>query len=324
MLNRRLATSIVCSTLMLGSSIAIAQDWPSSPVRVVVPFDAGSTPDLVARLVSGELAKRLGQPMVVDNRSGGAGNIGTDAVAKAAADGQTIGVSIAGPLAVNPLLFKKMPYNPSTDLEMITVAVSQPAVLVVAAKHAVRSPAELLRLVQAAKGKLSFASIGAGSTSHLAMQALSSSTQADMVHVPYRGSGAAVAALLSGEVDMALLPAAAVMPHVKAARLQAVAIASAKRSSSLPDLPTFTEGGLPEIQADAWIGFIAPAKTPGAIIERLHKEIVLILSMPAIEERLRQVYMDPVGNTPAAFRALMAADVERWKPVIQKHNITRD
>jgi len=324
MFNRRLITSLVCSVFILGSSHALARDWPQSPVRVVVPFDAGSTPDLVARVVSGELAKRLGQPMVVDNRSGGSGNIGTDAVAKSAADGQTIGVSIAGPLAVNPLLFKKMPYNPSTDLEMITVAVSQPAVLVVSAKHAVQSPAELLRLVQGARGKLSFASIGAGSTSHLAMEALSSSTQADMVHVAYRGSGAAVAALLSGEVDMALLPAAAVMPHVNAAKLQAVAIASAKRSPSLPKLPTFTEGGLPEIQADAWIGFIAPAKTPAAIIERLHKEIVEILSMPAIEERLRQVYMDPVGNTPAAFRALMAADVERWKPIIQQHNITRD
>lgn len=324
MLDRRRLTSFVCSALMLGSSFAFAQDWPKGAVRVVVPFDAGSTPDLVARVVSSELANRLGQPMVVDNRSGGAGNIGTDAVAKAAADGQTIGVSIAGPLAVNPMLFKQMPYNPSTDLEMITVAVSQPAVLVVAAKHAVQGPAELLRLVQGAKGKLSFASIGAGSTSHLAMEALSSSTQADIVHVPYRGSGAAVAALLAGEVDMALLPAAAVMPQVKAGKVQAVAIASARRSPSLPELPTFSEGGLPEIQADAWIGFIAPARTPVAIIERLHKEITQILSMPAIEERLRQVYMDPVGNTPAEFRALMAADVERWRPVIQKHNITRN
>lgn len=195
------------AALMTTATIASAQGWPKGPVRVVVPFDAGSTPDQVARVVSDKLAARLGQPMVVENKSGAAGNIGTDAVAKAAPDGQTIGVSIAGPLAT---------------------------------------------------------------------------------------------------------------------KIRALAVASAKRSPSLPDLPTLAESGLPDVQADAWIGFIAPAKTPAAIAKKLHEQITQILAEPAVKDKLRSQYMDVVGNTPAEFRALLAADMARWKPVVQKHNIQLD
>jgi len=319
------ALLVLASTaLMTAAPLASAQAWPKGPVRVVVPFDAGSTPDQVARVVSERLAARLGQPMVVENKSGAAGNIGTDAVAKAAPDGQTIGVSIAGPLAVNPLLFKKMPYDPARDLELLTVAVSQPSVLVVALKHSVGSPKELLNLMKGSKANFAFASIGAGSVSHLAMEALGAGSGADVVHVPYRGSGAAVTAVLAGEVDMALLPAAAVMPHVKAGKIHALAVASAKRSPSLPELPTLVESGLPDVQADAWIGFIAPAKTPAAIVKKLHEQISQVLAEPAVKEKLRTQYMDVVGNTPAEFRALLAADVARWKPVIQKHKVQLD
>lgn len=321
---RRAILVLASAALMTTTTIAAAQAWPKGPVRVVVPFDAGSTPDQVARVVSEKLATRLGQPMVVENKSGAAGNIGTDAVAKAAPDGLTIGVSIAGPLAVNPLLFKKMPYDPARDLELLTVAVSQPSVLVVALKHSVSSPKELLNLIKGNKANFTFASIGAGSVSHLAMETLAAGVGADVAHVPYRGSGAAVIAVLSGEVDMALLPAAAVMPHVKAGKLRALAVASAKRSASLPDLPTLAESGLPDVQADAWIGFIAPAKTPAATVKKLHEQITQILAEPAVKEKLRSQYMDVVGNTPTEFRALLTADMTRWKPVIQKHNIQLD
>jgi tripartite-type tricarboxylate transporter receptor subunit TctC len=319
------ALLVLASTaLMTAAPLASAQAWPNGPVRVVVPFDAGSTPDQVARVVSERLAARLGQPFVVENKSGAAGNIGTDAVAKAAPDGQTIGVSIAGPLAVNPLLFKKMPYDPARDLELLTVAVSQPSVLVVALKHSVDSPKELLNLMKGSKANFAFASIGAGSVSHLAMETLGAGSGADVVHVPYRGSGAAVTAVLAGEVDMALLPAAAVMPHVKAGKIRALAVASAKRSPSLPELPTLVESGLPDVQADAWIGFIAPVKTPAAIVKKLHEQISQVLAEPAVKEKLRTQYMDVVGNTPAEFRALLAADVARWKPVIQKQKVQLD
>ena len=314
---------LASAALTTAAPIASAQAWPKGPVRVVVPFDAGSTPDQVARVVSEKLAGRLGQPLVVENKSGAAGNIGTDAVAKAMPDGQTIGVSIAGPLAVNPLLFKKMPYDPARDLELLTVAVSQPSVLVVALKHSVSSPKELLNLMKG-RAHFVFASIGAGSVSHLAMETLAAGAGTDVVHVPYRGSAAAVTAVLAGEVDMALLPASAVMPHVRAGKIRALAVASAKRSSSLPDLPTLVESGLPDVQADAWIGFIAPAKTPAAIVKKLHEQITQVLAEPAVKDKLRMQYMDVVGNTPAEFRALLAADIARWKPVIQKHNIQLD
>jgi tripartite-type tricarboxylate transporter receptor subunit TctC len=321
---RRLFLLFAGATLAATSGTCLAQEWPKGPVRVVVPFDAGSTPDSVARIVSERLAARLGKPMVVENKSGAAGNIGTDVVAKAAPDGQTIGVSIAGPLAVNPLLFKKMPYDPARDLEPITVAVSQPSVLVVASKHSATTAKDFLAMVKGGQAKLSFASIGAGSISHLAMETVASRSGADFVHVPYRGSGAAVTAVLTGEVDMALLPAAAVMPHIKAGKIRGLAVASAKRSPSLPELPTLAESGLPDVYADAWIGFIAPAKTPAPIVSKLHEQIVQILAEPAIRDKLRAQYMDPLGNSPAEFRALLGADRARWKPIIQKHGIALD
>lgn len=324
MKHRRLISMLASAALVAASGISVAQEWPKGPVRVVVPFDAGSTPDLVARIVSERLASRLGQPMVVDNKSGAAGNIGTDVVAKAAPDGQTIGVSIAGPLAVNPLLFKKMPYDPARDLEPVTVAVSQASVLVVSSKHAAGSAKDFFALLKKDQAKLSFASIGAGSISHLAMETLAARSGADFVHVPYRGSAAAVTAVLTGEVDMGLLPAAAVMPHIKAGKIRGLAVASVKRSPSLPDLPTLAESGLPDIQADAWIGFIAPAKTPASIVSKLHHEIAQVLGEAAVKDKLHSQYMDPVGNSPVEFRALLSADAARWKPIILQHKIALD
>jgi tripartite-type tricarboxylate transporter receptor subunit TctC len=311
------------STLSLICTVALAQDWPQGPVRLVVPFDAGSTPDLAARLIGDRLAARLRQPFVVDNKSGAAGNIGTDAVAKANPDGRTIGVSIAGPLGVYALLFKKLPYNAAKDIDLITMAVSQPSVLVVSPKLATTGPKQLLAMLKG-RAKLSYASIGAGSISHLAMAALVARAGGDVVHAPYKGSGAAVTAVLSGEVDMALLPAAAVMPHVKAGKLRALAVASPARSASLPDLPTLAESGLPDIKGDAWIGFIAPAKTPAAVEKTLHDQIIQVLAEPEIRDKLRAQYMDPVGNSPQEFRKQLDADVARWKPVIEQNAISLD
>lgn len=320
----RLAGVLIGTAVAAASAASHAQDWPQAAIHVVVPFDAGSTPDLVARIISERLAARLPQPVVIDNKSGAAGNLGTDAVAKAAPNGQTIGVSIAGPLAVNPLLFKKMPYDAARDLDLITVAVSQPSVLVFGSKRNPGTSKDLIALLKSGKTQATFGSIGAGSISHLAMETLAARAGGDFVHVPYRGSGAAVTALISGDIDMALLPAAAVMPFVKDGKLRAVAVASAKRSPSLPDLPTLSEAGLADVQADAWVGFIAPAKTPPAVVAKLHELIVQILAEPAIKEKLRDRYMDPVGNSPAEFRALLAADVARWKPIIEKNRIALD
>lgn len=313
-------------SLFIGLAAASlhAQTYPGGPVHLIVPFAAGSTPDLVARLVGERLGTRLGQPVIVDNKPGASGNIGTNAVAKAAPDGQTLGIGIASTLAVNTLLYKKMPYDPARDIELITVAASQPAVLVASSKFAADNAADLLAQLKKNPGKYSFASIGAGSASHLAMQALAARASANLVHVPYPGSGAAVTAIISGEVDMGVLPAATVMPFVKSGRIKALAIASSKRSAFLPQLPTLAEIGAPEIQADAWIGIVAPARTPPEIVKRLSSELMQILAEPSIQEKLHAQYMAPVANTPTQFRSMVNDEVARWKPVIEKNSITLD
>lgn len=318
-----LASALLASASFTLLAPASAQNWPASTVRIVVPFDPGSTPDLAARVLGERLAERLQQTFVVENKSGAGGNLGTDVVAKAAPDGRTIGVSIAGPLGVNAMLFKKLPFDPAKDIELVTIAVSQPTVLVVGSKSEASSARQLGSMLKAGR-KMTYASIGAGSISHLAMATLLAETGGDAVHVPYRGSGAAVTSLLSGEVDMALLPAAAVMPHVKAGKLKALAVASSVRSPSLPDLPSLAESDLPAVRADAWIGVIAPAGTSPAIVNKLQAEIAQVLAEPAVRDKLRAQYMDPVGNAPAEFRKVLAADVARWKPVIDKNRITLD
>jgi tripartite-type tricarboxylate transporter receptor subunit TctC len=309
------------ATLMVGT--ALAQDWPTGPVRVVVPYGPGSTPDLVARIVCDKLSARHGKPFVVDNKPGASGMLGTDLVAKAAPDGQTIGISIAGPLAVNALLYRKMPYDPA-DLAAVTIAATQPSVLVATPAMNATNTAELVALLKANPNKYNYSSMGAGSISHLAMEALAARAGAQMVHVPYAGSGPAVAALLSGDTQVAALPAAAVMAHIKAGKLRALAVATEKRSAALPDLPTLREAGIENVFADAWMGFVVPARTPEAIVARVYDEISRVLADPDVREKLRAQYMDVVASSPAEFRAAMKADVERWKPVIEKNSIKLD
>lgn len=325
MTRRRFALWLACLPLLAShSALTLGQDWPTGPLRLIVPYAPGSTPDIAARIVSDRLAQRLDRPVVVENKAGAAGNLGTDFIAKAAPDGQTFGISIAGPLGVNTLLFKKMPYDPARDLEPITIAATQPSVLVVNPRLGVSDTNGLLALLKKNPGKYNFSSMGAGTISHLAMEALAAKSGTEIVHVPYAGSGPAVTALLAGDTDMACLPAAAVMGQIKAGKLKALAVATGKRSSVLPDLPTLGEAGLPDVQADAWMGFVVPAKTPPAIVNRLQTELVQILNEPATREKLKQQYMDVVANTPGEFRSVLAADMARWKPIVQKHNITLD
>ncbi|MEO8311531.1 MAG: tripartite tricarboxylate transporter substrate binding protein [Caldimonas sp.] len=307
-----------------SAQTASAADWPKGPLRIIVPYGPGSTPDIMARIVADGLAKRTGQPAIVENKTGAAGNLGTDAIAKAAPDGQTLGISIAGPLGVNALLFKKLPYDPAKDLELVSIAATQPSVLVVPATLSVNSTEELIALMRKNPGKYNYASMGAGSISHLAMEALASRSGTQVVHVPYAGSGPAVTALLSGNADIAVLPAAAVMAQVKAGKIKALAVATGKRSSALPDLPTLEEAGLKDVKADAWMGFAVPAKTPEPIIARIHDEIVQILNQPDVKEKLKPLYMEVVADTPAEARSWLNADIERWRPIIQKNKITLD
>ena len=316
--------SLLAASFILAMPFAMADDWPAKPVHIIVAFAPGSTPDLVARLVAERLALRIGKPVIVENKAGAAGNIGTDAVAKAAPDGYTLGVTISGPLAANTLLFKHLPYNPKTDIEPLTIAATQPSVLVVSPTVDASDMPTLLAKLRDNQGKFNYASMGTGSISHLAMAAVASRSGNDIVHVPYPGSGQAVTSVLAGDTQMAVLPAAAVMPHVRAGKLKALAVATGKRSAVLPDLPTLAESGLPDIQGDAWMGFIAPAKTPAVILARLQGEIAQIMKSDDMRQKLQAQLMEPVGGTSAEFRATLQADLARWQPVIKKNNITLD
>jgi tripartite-type tricarboxylate transporter receptor subunit TctC len=225
----------------LGGSPAAAQEWPTKPVKIVVPFGPGSTPDMIMRLIGDRLQQKLGQPFLIENKPGASGIIGTDAVAKAVPDGSTIGISIGGPLAINTLLFAKMPYDPAKDLAPVTLLVSLPSVLVVNSGVKVNSVAELTALLKREPGKFNYGSIGVGSLSHLAMEAIALASGTRMVHVPYPGSPAAMTAIIRGDVQMGCLPAIAATPHVASGAVKILAVSTAKRSRFLPDIPTLKE-----------------------------------------------------------------------------------
>jgi tripartite-type tricarboxylate transporter receptor subunit TctC len=317
-MTRRLLFALLCMlTAMLP---AAAQDWPTKPTRIIVPFGPGSTPDLVARLIADELQKKLGQPFVIENKPGASGNTGTDAVAKAAPDGTTIGVSIGGPLAINTLLFSKLPYDPKTDIAPITQLVTQPSALVVNSSVKVNSAAELVALLRRESGHFNFGSIGNGSLSHLAMEAIALQSGAKLVHVPYPSSPAAMTAIIRGDVQMGCLPAIAVTPHEASGAVKILAVSTAKRSPYLPQIPTLKEAGI-DVDADAWMGMIAPAHTPDALVAKIRLAVVEALGTVAVRDKLATQLMEPVGSTPAEFRARIDSEIDRWAPVIKAADV---
>jgi tripartite-type tricarboxylate transporter receptor subunit TctC len=312
-----LRVTLALLALMLASASAVtAQDWPGKTVRIVVPFGPGSTPDMVARLIADRLQHKLGQSFVVENKPGASGNLGTDAVAKAEPDGATIGISIGGPLAINTLLFSKLPYDPAKDIAAVTQLVTQPSALAVNAELGVNSVAELVALLKRDPGKYNFGSIGNGSLSHLAMEAIALKSGARMVHVPYPGSPQAITAVVRGDVQMACLPAIAVTPQVGTGKVRMLAVSTARRSALLPDIPTLKESGI-DVEADAWMGLIAPARTSEAVIARINVEVVEAISTPEARQKLATQIMEPIGNSPAEFRAVIEREIARWSPVIK-------
>jgi tripartite-type tricarboxylate transporter receptor subunit TctC len=306
--------------LLLGIVPATAQDWPTKPVRIVVPFGAGSTPDVVARLIADHLQKKFDLPFVIDNKPGASGNIGTDAVAKAAPDGATIGVSIGGPLAINTLLFSKLPYDPKTDIAPITQLITQPSALAVNSSVMVNNVQELVALLKREPGKYNFGSIGNGSLSHLAMEAIALAAGAKMVHIPYASSPAAMTAIIRGDVQMGCLPAISVTPHAASGAVKILAVSTAKRSPYLPQIPTLKEAGI-DVEADAWMGMIAPGHTPEAVVAKIQREVVEAIGTAAVREKLAAQLMEPVGSSPSEFRARIDGEIDRWGPVIKAASV---
>jgi tripartite-type tricarboxylate transporter receptor subunit TctC len=304
------------AALALACAHAAAEDWPQRGVTVYVPFLAGSTPDAIARTVVDRLQAKLGQPFVVENRPGASGNTGTAAVAKAAPDGHTLCVSIVGPLVINALLFPSMPYETAKDLAPITILAAQPSVLVASPGVAASNVTELIALLKADPGKFTYGSIGRGSLSHLAMEALTSKAGVKVVHLPFAGSPATVTALLRGDVQLAVLPAGAVVPQGQAGKLKMLAVTSPERSRLLPDLPTLREAGIVGVEADAWVGLIAPAGTPAPLLAKIHDEAAAALAEPDVVQKLAMQYVTPIASSSDAFRAVLKEEHDRWAPII--------
>jgi tripartite-type tricarboxylate transporter receptor subunit TctC len=313
----------LASGLALASS-AMAQEWPQKPVRIIVPFAPASSPDMFARVLADALTKRLNQPFIVDNKPGAGGMIGTDAVAKAAPDGATIGVSITGPLVNNTLLYKTMAYDPFRDIAPITLAVNQPCILVANKDFKATDMLTVLIALKSNPGKYNYASLGNGTMSHLAMELVAASSGTQLVQVPYPGSSQAVQALLAGDVSLGCMPAITVLPLIDAGRLTAIGVAAQKRSSLLPGMRTLGEQGLSGVEANSWIGVIAPGKTPASMVERMNREIVSTLRQPEVAKALHAQLMEPVGNTPQEFTAFMQEELQRWGPIIKRNGITLD
>ena len=324
-MQRRTLLALGLASLSIGPRIAQAQSaWPSRPVRMVVPTGPGSSLDLIIRATSERLSARLGQPIVVDNKPGAAGLIGTDAVAKAS-DGHTFGISFNGPLAFAPFLYQRMPYRLPDDFAPIIMTTSQPNVLAVNAKLPVQSVAELVQWLRANVGKASFASIGNGSSSHLSMELLKLATGTFALHIPYNGSPPSALSVATGETQMIMTVAPALLPHVQAGRVRLLAVTSRARYRPLPDLPTIAESGLPELkdfEAIAWNAIVGPASTPAPVVERLNREFDDALKDPAIADRLIGQGMTPTGGSPQVLARLMADEATRWGPVIQRTGIT--
>jgi tripartite-type tricarboxylate transporter receptor subunit TctC len=317
-MKRSIVAALAVLLCTLGA--AAAQEWPTKEVRIVVPFGAGSTPDLVARLIADYLKDKTQQTFIVENRPGASGNTGTDVVAKAAPDGSTIGISIGGPLAINTLLFPNLPYDPKKDLTLITMLVTQPSALAVNTGLGVSSTQQLVDLIRRNPGKYAFGSIGTGSLSQLAMEAIALKSGTQLVHVPYTSSPQAMTALIRNDVQMVCLPAISVVPQLSSGKVKILAVTTAERSALLPGIPTLKEGGI-DVEADAWMGLIAPAGLPDATVERIRSLVTTAIDSRAIREKLTTQLMEPVPDTPAEFRARIDADIARWTPVIKAAKI---
>ena len=323
---RRVPTWLAGLALSLLTLTATAQPaaWPTKPVKLIVPYGAGSSPDVLARIIGDKLAPRLGQPVVVENRPGAGGNNGTGAVAKGAADGYTFVVSTNGPLVYNTVLYKKLPYDPFNELRPVVLAGGQANVCAVRADAGINTLKDLVAAMKKHPGTFNFSSTGVGSLSHLGVELLKVKTDTYAVHIPYASSPLVVLAILQGDVQFACVPAVAVLPHVKSGKLRTLAVSTAQRSQLTPDIPTMKETGLPEIENMAWMAVMAPAGTPTEIVQRLNREINAVLAMPEVREKMHAQYMEPIGGTPEALQSFMLQEQRVMTPVIKRTGISID
>jgi tripartite-type tricarboxylate transporter receptor subunit TctC len=313
----RRSVLIVCGALMLGGS-AMAQTYPSRPVKIVVPFPAGGSNDIVARVLAQKLTERNGQSFFVENRGGAGGNIGAEAVASSEPDGYTLLLTAPPPLTINAALYKDMRYDPSGAFAPVALIASVPIVLAMHPSLGINSVQELIARAKAKPGTVFFGSSGNGSTNHLAGELLKSMTGIDIVHVPYKGAAPAMNDLVAGHIPMMFDNIPAVLPQVRAKTINAIAVAGSRRASALPDVPTVAESGVPGFDASAWFGLVAPAKTPAPILAKLESDVETVLKMPDVQKRFDELGAEPGAVSGADFGKFLANETTKWTKIIRE------
>jgi tripartite-type tricarboxylate transporter receptor subunit TctC len=310
--------------LTLFCTTAAAQNYPTRPVRIIVPFPPGSTPDIVGRTLSAKLQEAFGQPVVVENRTGAGGNIGTEMVAKAPADGYTLLIGINGPIATNKHLYKDLPYDPEKDLAPISLLASAPQMLVVVPELKLQNFRAFVDYARTNPGRVSYGSVGSGSASHLTMELLKSEARFFAVHIPYRGFPPAVTDMLAGNIQTMFAIVPGVLPHVRAGKMTALAVTARKRSALAPEVPSVAELGYPQLESLAWIGLLAPAATPAPILGRLSAETIKGMRAEDVRQLLGKQGFDVVADAPDDFRRWIHAESMKWARVIKASGATAD
>jgi len=311
---------VLCAAALLAAVSAGAQQYPTRPIRLVAPFPPGGGTDISARILAEGLAPALGQTVVVDNRGGAASILGTDIVSKATPDGYTLLISTIS-LAFNAALYKKLPYNTLHDFVPISLVADQPNILVAHPSLPAKSFSEFVALARSQPGKLTYGSAGVGSGTHLAMELLLMSQKIELVHVPYKGAGPVLTALLGNEISAFLSTFASALPHVRSGRLRAFGVTSPKRASTLPEVPTIAEAGVPGYEYSTWYGLLAPAGTPRAIVDKLNQATVGVLNSQKAREQYVSQGLTPIPSNSAQFSAYLRSEIEKWTKVVRAANI---
>lgn len=311
-------------SVLAGQISAPAQDYPQRPITLVVPFTPGGTTDILAREIGTHLQAEFGQTVIIDNRAGAGGSIGAEMVARAPADGYTLLMGHIGTLAINPSLYPKLKYDPAKDFASVAFAAKVPNILVVNARSPINDLAALIKASKDRAGSLSYGSGGNGSAAHTATEYLKHVTGADLVHVPYKGTAPFITDLLAGEIQVGFTGATAVIAHVRAGRLRALAVSSSRRMAAYPSLPTVAESGYPGFEADQWYGVVAPAGTPAPIVDRLNAAINKALATPQMRARLDSEGAETDAQTPAQFGQLIASEIARWRPTLKAAGVQID
>jgi tripartite-type tricarboxylate transporter receptor subunit TctC len=312
--------AVVALTGFAGAQTS-AQTWPTGNVRFIVPFAAGSSPDIIARLIGEKLQQRSGKAFIIENRPGASGNTGTDAVAKAPADGSVIGISLFGPMAMNTVLMKSMPYDPFKDIAPVTMLSYQPSVLAVSNELGVNSVKELVDLLKKNPGKYNYASIGRGSLSHLSMELIAAKSGTQVVHVVFGGSPQAAQAVMQNDVQMTVLPAVSVVPLASDGKMKILAVTEPKRSVFLPNVPTFAEAGIDGVEASAWNALIAPPDTPPAMLDEMHNQVVSVLIDPELIAKFAAQMIETRTSTPQQLKKFVRDEFDRWSAVVKSSGI---